>query len=259
MHPTLANSFAVTYLYIEVRPSSVNGLILFNGQNGGPDYIALLLRNGLVEFHYNLGGGAVVIVSNTNLTIREWHSIEARRNGRTGTLIVDNQVPITGVSPEGFHSLQLSGDLLIGRSLDTIALPDRLRTIQPFYGCIRELRSQASGGQPIPLVSAAVSGVDIRDCPACNCKNGGVCVDRGGGGSGSCDCPLGYTGLLCENELCTVSNPCQNSGQCYMAAGENSVAQLMCNCSLPFGGDFCDTRKRASFAKNLFVHHVHLF
>ncbi|MCG8620562.1 MAG: laminin G domain-containing protein [Proteobacteria bacterium] len=139
----------MTYLYTEIRPSSPNGLILFNRQNDGPDYIAIVLRNGLVEFYYNLGGGATVIISNINLTLGEWHSIEASRSGQSGTLIVNNQVPITGVSTGDFHSLQLSGDLLIGGALETVTLPDELGTVQHFHGCLRELRTQAmaSGGQ----------------------------------------------------------------------------------------------------------------
>ena len=241
MHSALVNAFAITYLYIEIRPSSLDGLILFNGQTDGPDYIAILLRSGRVEFHYNLGGGSAVIISNSILTTEEWHSIEARRNGRSGTLIVNNQIPITRESPEGYNSLQLSGDLLIGGSLDMKILPAELGIDQNFHGCIRVLQTQASGVQPVPLLSAAVGGVDIGDCSACSCDNGGACTKENG--SYYCDCLLGYTGLFCENELCAINNPCQNGGQCYARAGENGGAELACNCSLPFGGNTCNGRK----------------
>lgn len=247
VHPTLVNAFAITYFYVEIRPSSSNGLILFNGQNNGPDYVALLLRNGHAEFHYNLGGGPAIIVSNTNLTVEQWHSIEARRNGRSGTLIVNNQMPITGESPRGYNSLQLSGDLLIGGLIDTMILPGDLSTAQHFHGCIRDFQLRTSGGQPLPLISAAVRGADISDCPACQCRNGGVCIE-GSESSYLCDCPLEYTGLLCENELCTINNPCQNGGRCYPVEGESGAVELMCNCSLPFGGDRCDGRKYITIA-----------
>ena len=235
-HPTLVNAFAITHLYIEIRPSSLDGLILFNGQNNGPDFVALLLRGGRVEFHYNLGTGPAVIVSNTILAREEWHTIEARRSGQSGTLIVNRQMPIVGVSPGGYTSLQLNGDLLIGGARDMITLPDELSTDQHFFGCIRELQTQASGGQSVPLVNAALKGADIGDCPACSCINGGLCVE-GDTDSYYCDCPLGYTGASCESELCAILNPCQNGGQCYAVAGE---AELMCNCTLPFGGDHCN-------------------
>ena len=241
VHPSLVNAFAITYLYIEIRPYSLDGLILFNGQSDGPDYITILLRSGLVEYHYNLGGGSAVIVSNYTLTMGEWHSIEARRNGRSGSLIVNNQMPITRESPEGFNSLQLSGDLMIGGFLDMKILPAELHIDQRFHGCVRELQTQESGNQPIPLINAAVGGVDIGDCPACSCANGGDCFV--GNGSYYCNCPLGYTGLFCESELCAINNPCQNSARCYVRAGDNGSTELACNCSLPFGGETCNDRK----------------
>ena len=240
------NSFAVTYLYVEIRPSSLNGLILFNGHNSGPDYIAILLRNGLVEFHYNLGGGTSVIISNTALTIEEWHSIEARRSGRSGSLIVNNEIPTTSESSEGYHSLQLNGDLLIGGLVDVMMVPNELGTVQHFNGCIRQLQTRASGGQPVPIISAADKGADILECPSCKCRNGGNCVEDSNG-LYFCDCPLGYTGPLCESELCEINNPCQNGGQCYAVQGENGATELMCNCSLPFGGDMCIDRKDRVF------------
>lgn len=240
MHPSLVNAFAITYLYIEVRPSSLDGLILFSSQSNGPDYIAILLRSRRVEFHYNLGGGSAVIISNYSLTMGEWHSIEARRNGRRGTLIVDNQMPVTQESPEGFNSLQVSGDLMIGGSPDVKVLPVELGIVQHFHGCIRELRTQTSG-QSVPLINAAVGGVDIEECPACSCDNGGDCIE--GNGVPYCNCPLGYTGLFCESELCAINNPCRNSAQCYVREGENGGTELACNCSLLFGGDICDDRK----------------
>lgn len=239
--PSLVNAFAITYLYVEIRPSSLDGLILFSSQSNGPDYVAILLRRGQVEFRYNLGGGSVFIISNCTLTIGEWHSIEARRNGRSGTLIVNNQMPVTRESPEGFSSLQLSGDLMIGGSLNMKILSVELGIDQSFHGCIRELRTQASGDQSVPLINAAVGGVNVEECPACSCDNGGDCIERDD--SYYCDCPLGYTGLFCENELCAIINPCRNSSQCYVQEGENGNTELGCNCSLPFSGNTCNDRK----------------
>ena len=79
------------------------------------------------------------IISNTILTTEAWRSIEVSRSGRSGSLIVNNQIPVTRESPEGYCSLQLNGNLLIGRLVSEMRIPDELGTVQHFYGCMREL------------------------------------------------------------------------------------------------------------------------
>ena len=55
--------------------------------------------------------------------------------------------------------------------------------------------------------------IDIDDCAATPCQNGGSCVD--GLKSYSCQCPTGYSGVNCEHAIdrC-VGQPCQNGGTC---------------------------------------------
>lgn len=56
--PTLESvgkSFALEVWFL---PTSIDGVLLYNGQNTeGGDFIALNLKNGHVEFTFNLGSG----------------------------------------------------------------------------------------------------------------------------------------------------------------------------------------------------------
>lgn len=57
------------------------------------------------------------------------------------------------------------------------------------------------------------------------CANGGVCVD------GTCECPDGFSGPNCSNNLCD-NVTCQNEGTCV-----NGI----CNCPPGFTGPNCET------------------
>ena len=242
-YPTLVNSFAITYLRIELRPMLPTGLILFNGQANGADYIAVLLRQGRVEFWYDLGQGPATIVSNFSLTLGEWHSIEVFRTAQNGHLIVNNQFPVTGRSPGSFGMLQLSTNLFLGGNPDLNTLPRALNITSSLSGCIRELQTQFTNGYT-QLISDAIDGAGITDCTGLSpcqiygCRNGGMCIENGTD-SFECVCPIETTGMFCETQICSVNNPCQNNGACYVSAGVENVADVQCNCSLPFRGQNC--------------------
>ena len=105
-YPSINDSFGTIKLYLELRPNSSDGLILYNGQISGTDYISLSLSSNFVQFQYDLGSGPVVIESRHMFDLNDWHTIEARRSGRSGVLIVIRIVS-RGRSPGTDHLLQL--------------------------------------------------------------------------------------------------------------------------------------------------------
>lgn len=245
-YPPLTNSFSMTFLYLEVRPASPNGLILLNSQLGGPDFIAIAMRGGRVELWYDLGQGPANITSAEPLSLNVWHRIQVFRAGRDGELMVDDAPAVMGRSPRFFTLLQISSDLYLGAAPVPPSLPIELRVLQGFNGCIRELRTARFATSPVDLMADALSGRGITECPnvdVCTpqtCSNGGTCFNTID--SFVCQCQPGFTGVSCEIDLCTVSNPCQNNGQCFVdpSGGEDL---LLCNCSAPFSGQTCTESK----------------
>ena len=109
-YPSFNDTFVTTRIYLELRPNDSDGLVLYNGQANGTDYISLTLSSGIVQFQYDLGSGPAVIESRYILDLNEWHTIEAWRTGRSGVLIV-NGIVTRGTS-QGMDSLLQLGEPL---------------------------------------------------------------------------------------------------------------------------------------------------
>ena len=202
-YDTLSNVYATTSLTLEIRPFSPDGLLLYNQQTNGVDYIALLLRDGRVELWYNLGSGAATISSRTAIELDTWHTIEVYRSGASGQLIVDGTLPVTGSSLGHFTGLQLGDPLYIGgvSELASGNLPPQIRVVSGYEGCIGSVSSDTVS---LLLISDAISGVGVEECPCLTseCLNNGACfVETSNGSSGQyCVCSLPFTG-----ETCTTS------------------------------------------------------
>nr|XP_057928298.1 protein crumbs homolog 1 isoform X2 [Doryrhamphus excisus] len=91
----------------------------------------------------------------------------------------------------------------------------------PWYIVVRNVR---------PKLPVSVCGDNVRNY---TCFNGGNCTER----ELSCDCPPGFTGHRCEQEVDECkSNPCLNGGYC-----RNLVNKFHCVCDMSFAGDICQT------------------
>ncbi|XP_030582747.1 protein crumbs homolog 1 isoform X2 [Archocentrus centrarchus] len=91
----------------------------------------------------------------------------------------------------------------------------------PWYIVVRNVR---------PKLPVSVCGDDTRNY---TCFNGGNCTDR----ELSCDCPPGFIGHRCEQEVDECkSNPCLNGGYC-----RNLINKFICVCDMSYAGDLCQT------------------
>ncbi|XP_029939115.1 protein crumbs homolog 1 isoform X2 [Salarias fasciatus] len=91
----------------------------------------------------------------------------------------------------------------------------------PWYIVVKNVR---------PKLPVSVCGDDNRNY---TCFNGGNCTER----ELSCDCPPGFIGHRCEQEVDECkSNPCLNGGYC-----RNLINKFVCVCDMSFAGDVCQT------------------
>lgn len=81
----------------------------------GEDYVSIGLNDGYLVFSYELGGGAAWIQSEVQVNDGKEHHIRAVRQGRNGTLIVDNMDFTRGRSSGILAMLNVEGNIFIGK------------------------------------------------------------------------------------------------------------------------------------------------
>lgn len=128
-----------TLISISIKPETHTGLLIYTDHNiarASGDFLAIGLYDGFVELRYNLGSGTAEIRSRERVTLNEWHTIVAARTERSGThsnvgvllastnrlnglltlgtLVLDDQTPVTGSSLGTASLLNIASELFIG-------------------------------------------------------------------------------------------------------------------------------------------------
>ena len=105
----------MTTIFITFKPSSHTGLILYAGDSKhSRDFVSISIINGHVEFRYDLGSGVMKLASNSEISLNTWHMVEARRNSKYGSLVVDDSDIVTGTASGASTLLNAAGDLYVG-------------------------------------------------------------------------------------------------------------------------------------------------
>ncbi|KAK6175562.1 hypothetical protein SNE40_014001 [Patella caerulea] len=264
-YPTIKNGLLQMNVKIMFKPQSLeDGIVLYNAQqqDGRGDFVALVIKDGYLEFRFDTGSGTAILKSRQPLQYDEWTSVVAERSGRDGMLVVNNEAPVNErqqINYDYFYSRRDRGDIYnrvsgtgktIGLNLkrplylggvdpqDSIATG--VGTVAGFVGCIAELKIN---NEDVDLIKDAIESSYVRDCgdsSLCErkpCLNGGACTDRGSSDY-YCTCPPQYTGVNCEIEMniCITSRPCRNGGICRI----NSEG-YRCDCPLGYMGTDCDS------------------
>lgn len=86
--PTPINVFTSTTITFSFLPYASEGLLFYSAFRSSAttaDFISLAMKNGFLEFRYNLGSGTNLVTSLSRLTLGRWYDVYASRTGRTGT------------------------------------------------------------------------------------------------------------------------------------------------------------------------------
>lgn len=137
------SSLSQTSFEITFNPSRAHGLILhFGSHSQVRDFISLTLINSRVQFRFDLGSGVAMLTSSA-ISLDMWHTVYATRNGRVGTLRVDNEAAITATSPGSLQHLPTLGNIQLGGVGDINILSPHTGTEIGYEGCIGSLKVYA--------------------------------------------------------------------------------------------------------------------
>ncbi|XP_046330214.1 pikachurin-like [Haliotis rufescens] len=198
------NRRVLSYTEIEVvfKPMMPDGSILYNGytKDRKGDFISLALRDGIIEFSFDLGTGPAVIRSHLPVSLDHWHVARASRTGLQGILEVDDQPRSEGEAEGAYTQLTLLEGLFIGghRNYDEVSKYHNMTN--SFVGCIQKV---VINKRPVRLMKEMVDGINIEPCshPCAGepCMNGGECRPKRD--VYTCYCPLGYANTNCEDKM----------------------------------------------------------
>ncbi|XP_036738492.2 agrin isoform X2 [Manis pentadactyla] len=241
--PTL-RAYHTLRLALEFRALEPQGLLLYNGNARGKDFLALVLLGGRVQLRFDTGSGPAVLTSSVPVEPGQWHRLELSRHWRQGTLSVDGETPVLGQSPSGTDGLNLDTDLFVGGVPDDQASVVRERTSVSvgLRGCIRVLdinnqRLDLSGWQTTTAQSSGVGECGDHPCLPSPCLGGAPCQALEAGRF-HCQCPPGRFGPTCAEEQNPCQpNPCLGAALCYVLP----EGEAKCECPMGRGGPLCQT------------------
>ncbi|NWV29599.1 AGRIN protein, partial [Origma solitaria] len=239
----MMKAYHTVRISMEFRALEPGGLLLYNAQSHGKDFISLALVGGFVELRFNTGSGTGTVTSRVRVEPGRWHQLVVTRNRRHGTLAVDGEPPVSGESPSGTDGLNLDTDLFIGGAPDEhmALVAERTGATSGLKGCVRVLGVnnrvlELRDGAGDVLYGSAVGECGNDPCEPNPCHHGGVCHAREAE-MFHCQCLDSYTGPTCAFER----NPCEPS-PCHVSATCLVLPERGALCACPMGreGEFCE-------------------
>uniref|UniRef100_A0A8C3PNT1 Agrin n=1 Tax=Calidris pygmaea TaxID=425635 RepID=A0A8C3PNT1_9CHAR len=215
----MMKAYHTVRIAMEFRTVELNGLLLYNGQNRGKDFISLALVGGFVELRFNTGSGTGIITSKVRVEPGRWHQLVVNRNRRSGMLSVDGEPHVSGESPTVW-------------ALETTALRGGCIRLLDVNNQMYDLREKGSE----VLYGSGVGECGNDPCHPNPCHHGGICHVKEAE-MFHCDYGGGRCGPTCADE----KNPCDPS-PCHVSATCLVLPEGGALCACPMGreGDLCE-------------------
>ncbi|CAG5125030.1 unnamed protein product, partial [Candidula unifasciata] len=149
-----------------ITTTSSDGLFFWQGQHPGEqkskDYLALALKNGFVEFGFQLGSGPALIRSSETVDDGFPHFVVVERDRRSGSVSIDRRAPVRGMSEGPLQTLNVPGNVFFGGVPDL----DRHTAMlfeDNFVGCLANIKLH---NKQLDFSADAIRGFNVESCPA---------------------------------------------------------------------------------------------
>ena len=193
-----------------------------------------------LQLSYAIASRTNALKSSVTLDLNAWYFVMITLTGVNATLSVDGQDASILIANSPFTVLDVRSNLFVGGYSSHVQISSLTGTSEGFYGSVSHFEIN---GRMLDLIIDADFGFGVTEsnvstCAGNPCSNGGECVPFGP--SFVCNCPVGFTGLLCGS----MSDPCE-TGTTLCADGStcqssNDGLSFACICPLGRGGNLCD-------------------
>ncbi|ESN94519.1 hypothetical protein HELRODRAFT_164375 [Helobdella robusta] len=128
-------------------PLSLDGLLLYAGHLDKlkSGFLSIALKNGSVEFRFDLGSGPATLRSDETIKLNQLHTLSATRYGKDGLLKVDGGSNVVGVSRGSSRTLEMDVPLFLGKIPHSDIVSKKNNHVDVGYvGCIESLNISSS-------------------------------------------------------------------------------------------------------------------
>nr|XP_023685478.1 agrin-like isoform X3 [Paramormyrops kingsleyae] len=198
----LFHKVSMTVVFLANDP---DGMIFYNGQRSDSkgDFISLALKDGILEFRYDLGKGPAIIRSKEKIQMNVWNTVNLERANRKGELTVNGKDRVRGEAPKSrkyqHAALNLKESFFVGGVPDFSKLARVASLSTGFKGAIQKITLM---GSPILMRANALRSQDVSTfsqhaCTQGICLNGALCSPLLA--NYECICHHGFSGKHCQD------------------------------------------------------------
>ncbi|KAH0550044.1 laminin subunit alpha [Cotesia glomerata] len=135
-------------LQIDLKTAADEGVIFYSSALTKNHFIAVYIQGGRVHYSFDCGTGPAWLKSEIKINDNQWHTINFKRSGNFGELIVDKNIPVAEYSQGGAVTMDVNPPFYVGGILPELSanVLANIGTNKTFNGCLRNFEMN---GQPV--------------------------------------------------------------------------------------------------------------